>query len=86
MQCSDTILLDLKHLLKEAKQRVPHFLLALDDPLEAQVGGRACGCAVLRYSQCAIKGQLIALGMVLLGVAWRFPAADLHCTSAYGLA
>ncbi|EFJ42169.1 hypothetical protein VOLCADRAFT_77220 [Volvox carteri f. nagariensis] len=35
-QCSETILLDLKHLLREAKQRVPHFLLALDDPLEAQ--------------------------------------------------
>lgn len=25
-QCSESILLDLKHLLKEAKQRVPHFL------------------------------------------------------------
>eukprot|EP00798_Chlamydomonas_sp_ICE-L_P005570 gene5570-4204_t len=31
---NETILLDLKHLLKEAKQRVPHFLLALDDPIE----------------------------------------------------
>uniref|UniRef100_A0A7R9V1X9 RNA helicase n=1 Tax=Chlamydomonas euryale TaxID=1486919 RepID=A0A7R9V1X9_9CHLO len=31
---NETILLDLKHLLREAKQRVPHFLLALDDPLE----------------------------------------------------
>lgn len=26
-QCSESILLDLKHLLKEAKQRVPHFLM-----------------------------------------------------------
>jgi hypothetical protein len=25
-QCSESILLDLKHLLKEAKQRVPQFL------------------------------------------------------------
>ena len=32
---SETILLDLKHLLKEAKQRVPPVLDALDDPMEA---------------------------------------------------
>lgn len=33
-QSSESILLDLKHLLKEAKQRIPHFLQALDDPME----------------------------------------------------
>ncbi|KAI8462283.1 MAG: P-loop containing nucleoside triphosphate hydrolase protein [Monoraphidium minutum] len=33
-QCEESILLDLKHLLREAKQRVPQFLLALEDPLE----------------------------------------------------
>jgi hypothetical protein len=32
-QCEESILLDLKHLLKEARQRVPHFL---------QVGGGVC--------------------------------------------
>lgn len=30
---------------REAKQRVPHFLLALDDPLEAQVGRAVHGHA-----------------------------------------
>jgi ATP-dependent RNA helicase DDX41 len=48
-QCEESILLDLKHLLREAKQRVPQFLLALDDPIEemeklAQVAG-VKGCA-----------------------------------------
>ena len=33
-QCEESILLDLKHLLKEAKQRVPAFLSALHDPME----------------------------------------------------
>eukprot|EP00249_Psilotum_nudum_P018149 c26661_g1_i3 orf=216-1964(+) len=31
---SETILLDLKHLLKEAKQRIPPVLATLDDPME----------------------------------------------------
>merc|ERR1712188_265166 len=30
----ETILLDLKHLLMEAKQRIPPVLMALDDPME----------------------------------------------------
>ena len=34
MNCSEQILLDLKHLLREAKQRVPPVLEALEDPLE----------------------------------------------------
>lgn len=35
---TESILLDLKHTLKEAKQRIPPVLLALDDPMEeAQV-------------------------------------------------
>jgi ATP-dependent RNA helicase DDX41 len=34
MNCSEQILLDLKHLLREAKQRVPPVLEALDDPTE----------------------------------------------------
>eukprot|EP00245_Coleochaete_scutata_P016123 TRINITY_DN7419_c0_g5_i1.p1 TRINITY_DN7419_c0_g5~~TRINITY_DN7419_c0_g5_i1.p1 ORF type:complete len:280 (-),score=69.66 TRINITY_DN7419_c0_g5_i1:249-1001(-) len=32
---SDTILLDLKHLLKEAKQRIPPTLASIEDPMEA---------------------------------------------------
>jgi len=45
---SESILLDLKHLLKEAKQRIPPVLLALHDPmdaleaLEAASGKRGC--------------------------------------------
>lgn len=31
---SESILLDLKHLLKEAKQRIPPVLMALEDPFE----------------------------------------------------
>ncbi|CAJ0760246.1 14969_t:CDS:10 [Entrophospora sp. SA101] len=34
MNCSEQILLDLKHLLKEAKQRVPPVLEVLEDPTE----------------------------------------------------
>jgi len=45
----ETVLLDLKHLLKEAKQRIPPILMALDDPLEkleemANISGNK-GCA-----------------------------------------
>ncbi|CAG8602044.1 9644_t:CDS:2, partial [Scutellospora calospora] len=36
MNCSEQILLDLKHLLREAKQRVPPVLEALRDPLEEE--------------------------------------------------
>lgn len=48
-KCSESILLDLKHLLKEAKQRIPHFLTQLDDPMDqfeeiAAVSG-VRGCA-----------------------------------------
>jgi len=58
---NETILLDLKHLLKEAKQRVPHFLLALDDPLEEMEelaaasgikGCTICGGLGHRATQC----------------------------------
>jgi ATP-dependent RNA helicase DDX41 len=31
---SETVLLDLKHLLREAKQRIPPVLAMLDDPME----------------------------------------------------
>ena len=34
--CSESSLLDLKHLLKEAKQRIPPILAALDDPQELE--------------------------------------------------
>lgn len=58
---SDAVLLDLKHLLQEAKQRVPPFLLAIDDPVERMQaladasGTRGCAyCGGLghRIAQC----------------------------------
>lgn len=39
---SEQILLDLKHLLKEAKQRVPPVLQALHDPMEELAVGVHC--------------------------------------------
>jgi len=46
---SETTLLDLKHLLREAKQRVPPVLTLLNDPLEAIEAAAAAngtkGCA-----------------------------------------
>lgn len=43
----ETLLLDLKHLLIEAKQRVPPVLMALEDPsdLHANDGTLGEGCA-----------------------------------------
>ncbi|GJP41901.1 hypothetical protein CLOM_g1521 [Closterium sp. NIES-68] len=58
---SETILLDLKHLLREAKQRIPPVLASLDDPMEdaealaAASGVRGCAfCGGLghRISEC----------------------------------
>ncbi|CAM6084318.1 unnamed protein product [Calypogeia fissa] len=58
---SETILLDLKHLLKEAKQRIPPVLATLDDPMEeamelanaSGVSGCAyCGGLGHRISEC----------------------------------
>lgn len=46
---SESVLLDLKHLLREAKQRVPPVLTTLDDPMEAMQAAAAAsgvrGCA-----------------------------------------
>jgi ATP-dependent RNA helicase DDX41 len=39
--CDETTLLDLKHLLKEARQRIPPVLMMLDDPRD-QNGGAGC--------------------------------------------
>jgi ATP-dependent RNA helicase DDX41 len=41
--CEETTLLDLKHLLKEARQRIPPVLMMLDDPREN--GGAEGGCS-----------------------------------------
>ena len=45
-ECSETLLLDLKHLLREAKQKIPPVLIQLDDPTEhaTEVQG-VKGCA-----------------------------------------
>ena len=43
--CEETTLLDLKHLLKEARQRIPPVLMIMDDPLEnvgADGGQKGC--------------------------------------------
>ncbi|KAJ3129276.1 hypothetical protein HK098_001974 [Nowakowskiella sp. JEL0407] len=57
--CSEQILLDLKHLLREAKQRVPPVLSALEDPTEefrgvqgASVDCSFCGGLGHRISDC----------------------------------
>lgn len=47
-QCSESILLDLKHLLKEAKQRVPHFLTVRHDPQHAGTTPMCHGSACCR--------------------------------------
>ncbi|RHZ79012.1 hypothetical protein Glove_152g30 [Diversispora epigaea] len=53
MNCSEQILLDLKHLLKEAKQRVPPVLEVLEDPLKDLKGGCTfCGGLGHRISEC----------------------------------
>lgn len=40
--CDETTLLDLKHLLKEARQRIPPVLMMLEDPRENFSGGGGC--------------------------------------------
>ncbi|CAG8532139.1 3577_t:CDS:10 [Diversispora eburnea] len=53
MNCSEQILLDLKHLLKEAKQRVPPVLEVLEDPLKDLKGGCTfCGGLGHRIAEC----------------------------------
>lgn len=57
MNCSEQILLDLKHLLKEAKQRVPPVLETLRDPLEEEYKDLSGGCTFCgglghRISEC----------------------------------
>lgn len=42
--CSEHIRLDLKHLLREAKQRIPPFLAIMEDPIE-KYGNLTGGCS-----------------------------------------
>ncbi len=70
---SESILLDLKHLLKEAKQRIPPVLLALHDPmdaleaLEAASGKRVRNCihhcALYWWRSCPVTGNFKSLHM-----------------------
>ncbi|TFY82145.1 hypothetical protein EWM64_g1873 [Hericium alpestre] len=46
MNTPEQTLLDLKYLLIEAGQRVPQFLLTIEDPRAAQAGGMLKGCPV----------------------------------------
>jgi ATP-dependent RNA helicase DDX41 len=52
--CEETTLLDLKHLLKEAHQRIPPVLMIMDDPLEGlqrEDGSKGCSfCGGLGHS------------------------------------
>eukprot|EP01083_Nonionella_stella_P088730 247491_1 len=52
--CEETTLLDLKHLLKEAHQRIPPVLMIMDDPLEnvqREDGSKGCSfCGGLGHS------------------------------------
>ena len=56
---SEHILLDLKHLLKEAKQRLPPVLQALHDPMEelAVRCWRCCGCWAGAWVLSCCAGQ-----------------------------
>ncbi|GFZ50868.1 ATP-dependent RNA helicase DBP2 [Saitozyma sp. JCM 24511] len=45
MNTSEQTLLDLKYLLLEAKQKIPEFLLSIDDP-RAKHGGALKGCSI----------------------------------------
>ena len=70
MNCSEQILLDLKHLLREAKQRVPPVLEALEDPTEKfkdLSGGTIKKVNLLM--QCCIV--LININFHRLYVLWR---------------
>ena len=55
---SETTLLDLKHLLKEAKQRVPPVLQALEDPADFIETTKAAGTAGCTY--CGGLGHRVA--------------------------
>lgn len=48
--CEETTLLDLKHLLKEARQRIPPVLMMLDDPRENGVEGGCSFCGGLGHT------------------------------------
>jgi ATP-dependent RNA helicase DDX41 len=50
---SETILLDLKYLLKEAKQKIPAVLMAIDDPMESLAEVERAG-----HKGCAYCGGL----------------------------
>ena len=53
---SETTLLDLKHLLREAKQRIPPMLSVLDDPMEREEAMAADGATGVKG--CAYCGGL----------------------------
>jgi ATP-dependent RNA helicase DDX41 len=57
----ENLLLDLKHLLREAKQRIPPVLLALDDPAEAAaaLAGGSAGAGSGGCSYCGGLGHRI---------------------------
>ena len=48
--CDETTLLDLKHLLKEARQRIPPVLMMLDDPRDRNGGAGCSYCGGLGHT------------------------------------
>lgn len=57
--CEETTLLDLKHLLKEAHQRIPPVLMIMDDPFEnAGNGGEGGDGAAGGPRGCSFCGGL----------------------------
>mmetsp|Transcript_18958 Transcript_18958/g.47034 ORF Transcript_18958/g.47034 Transcript_18958/m.47034 type:complete len:689 (-) Transcript_18958:1929-3995(-) len=48
--CEETTLLDLKHLLKEARQRIPPVLMMLDDPRDRNGGAGCSYCGGLGHT------------------------------------
>ena len=57
--CEETTLLDLKHLLKEAHQRIPPVLMIMDDPLESYGAGGGEGGGPRGCSFCGGLGHTI---------------------------
>jgi hypothetical protein len=67
-ECVETTLLDLKHLLKEAKQKIPPVLETLEDVAQGSVGAQGiagCGC------KCQLLHEFLAWFVVVASSADR---------------
>merc|ERR1711957_699870 len=57
--CEEMTLLDLKHILKEAKQRIPPVLMIMDDPQEMENGAEGDGTVSKGCAFCGGLGHTI---------------------------